>query len=169
MGDYKIIEAEYEHLEQIRDIMNYSILNSNYNFNFEAKTIEEIEDWYIEHENRNLPIMVCIDANNNIVTGWASLSPFRDFEAYNTTSEISVYVKEEYKQKGIGKNLIICIEEEGINKGLHSIVSVITGGNKASIELHKKMGYEIKGIFEEIGYKNKEFLDVVFMYKIIKK
>lgn len=160
-----IQKANKIHLEEIREITNYSILNSNYNFNFEPKTIKDIEDWYNEHEEKNLPIIVCLDNNN--VLGWASLSTFRSFQAYNTTSEVSVYVKEEYKQKGIGKKLMLAIEKEGKKCNLHSIVSVITGGNQASINLHKKMGYNIKGTFEEIGYKNDQFLDVIFMYKII--
>lgn len=163
-----IQSAQNSHLEQIKDIMNYSILNSNFNFNFQPKTIHDIELWYSEHQEKNLPIIVCLDNNNpQIVLGWASLSTFRDFQAYNTTSEISVYVRQDYQQKGIGKKLMLALEEEAKTCGLHSIVSVITGGNIPSINLHEKLGYSIKGTFEEIGYKNNTFLDVVFMYKLI--
>lgn len=159
----KIEKATEKHLKDIKDIMNYSIINSNFNFNFKPKTDLEIEEWYFEHINNNYPIIVCII--NDEVVGWASLSSFRSYQAYDKTAEVSVYVKNEHQKKGIGLYLLNQIENQ-TNK-FHSIVSVITAGNKASINLHKKVGYEYKCTFQEIGYKNNEFLDVVFLHKIL--
>ncbi|WP_250277447.1 GNAT family N-acetyltransferase [[Clostridium] colinum] len=160
-----IQKADEKHLKEINEITNYFIINTNFNFNFEPKTLEDTKKWYNEHIENNLPIIVCLIGQK--VVGWASLSKFRDYRGYDKTVEVSLYVKNEYKKMGIGSLLLEKIEYEARERGFHSIVSAITGGNEASINLHKKFGYDIKGIFEQIGYKNNTFLDVIFLYKIL--
>ncbi len=160
-----IKNAEKNHLEQINEITNYSIINTNFNFNFEPKTLEDTKKWYYEHIEKNFPIIVCL--MDNKVVGWASLSTFRDYRGYDKTVEVSVYVRNNYKRMGIGSLLLQKIEDEAKNRNFHAIVSVITGGNDASINLHKKFGYEVKCTFEQIGYKNNLYLDVIFLYKIL--
>ncbi|MFR4986903.1 MAG: N-acetyltransferase family protein [Lachnospirales bacterium] len=160
-----IKNASENHLNEINEITNYSIINTNFNFNFEPKTLEDTKKWYYEHMEKNFPIIVCLIDDK--VVGWASLSTFRDYRGYDKTVEVSLYVKNNYKRMGIGSLLLQKIEEEARNRKFNSIISVITGGNDASINLHKKFGYEIKGNFEKIGFKNNEFLDVLFLYKIL--
>ncbi|WP_317367579.1 N-acetyltransferase family protein [uncultured Tyzzerella sp.] len=160
-----IKNAEKNHLQQINEITNYSIINTNFNFNFEPKTLEDTKKWYYEHIEKNFPIIVCL--MDNKVVGWASLSTFRDYRGYDKTVEVSVYVRNNYKRMGIGSLLLQKIEDEAKNRNFHAIVSVITGGNDASINLHKKFGYEVKCTFEQIGYKNNLYLDVIFLYKIL--
>lgn len=159
----KIDNAKEKHLEEIKDIMNYSILNSNYNFNFKPKTSSDMQEWYNEHKIKNYPIIVCLIDEE--VVGWASLSSFRGYQAYDKTAEVSVYVKNIHQNKGIGLYLLNQLEKK--SEDFHSIVSVITGGNDASINLHKKAGYTYKCTFQQLGYKNNQFLDVVFMHKIL--
>ncbi len=161
----KIEKANESHLKEINEITNYSIINTNFNFNFEPKTLEETKKWYNEHIEKDFPIIVCI--LNDEVVGWASLSTFRDYRGYDKTVEVSLYVKNNYKRMGIGSLLLENIEKEAKAKKFHAVVSAITGGNDASINLHKKFGYEVKCVFEQIGYKNNTFLDVVFLYKIL--
>ncbi len=161
----KIENANETHLKEINEITNYSIVNTNFNFNFEPKTLEDTKKWYDEHIQKDFPIIVCL--LDNKVVGWASLSTFRDYRGYDKTVEVSLYVKNEYKRKGIGSLLLKNIEEEAKKRNFNAIVSAITGGNDASINLHKKFGYEVKCTFEKIGFKNDTFLDVVFLYKIL--
>ncbi len=160
-----IKNASENHLNEINEITNYSIINTNFNFNFEPKTLEDTKKWYYEHMEKNFPIIVCLIDDK--VVGWASLSTFRDYRGYDKTVEVSLYVKNNYKRMGIGSLLLQKIEEKARNRKFNSIISVITGGNDASINLHKKFGYEIKGTFEKIGFKNNDFLDVLFLYKIL--
>lgn len=160
-----IKNASENHLNEINEITNYSIINTNFNFNFEPKTLEDTKKWYYEHIEKNFPIIVCLIDDK--VVGWASLSTFRDYRGYDKTVEVSLYVKNNYKRMGIGSLLLQKIEEKARNRKFNSIISVITGGNDASINLHKKFGYKIKGTFEKIGFKNNDFLDVLFLYKIL--
>ena len=146
------------------EIVNYYIKNTNFNLDTE-RTIQDIEKWYIDNTNKNLPIIVCILEGN--VAGFASLSSFRLYKGYSKTAELSIYVDKAYQKRGIASALLKQIELKAKEIGIHAIVSVISFKNEPSINLHKKFNYQFKAIFEEIGYKNDEFLDVVFYYKIL--
>lgn len=163
--DIRFLEKKY--LNEIKNIVNYFITNTNDNLNFDVKTDEDMVIWFDKHAEKDFPVIVYIIDEK--VVGFASLYTFRDYKGYDKTTEISLYVKDDYKKMGIGSKLIQEIEKEGIKKGYHSIVSAITNTNIASINLHKKFGYIEKCKFEEIAYKNGECIDVVFLQKIIRK
>lgn len=163
----KIKKASRSDIIAINEITNYAIINSDFNLNSQAKTIRETSVWFDSHRNLNYPVIVaCID---DYVVGWASLSRFRDFSGYNQTAEVSVYVRKKYCRMGIGKALLKALESEAAERGFHCMVSVITATNRPSLRLHEKTGFSLAGTFKEVAFKNNEYLDVVFMTKIINK
>ena len=84
--------------------------------------------------------------------GYASLSVYRDNDAYAATVELSVYVDHEYRGRKIGDALmeeLLRIAKE--NGEVHAIISVITADNAASIRLHEKFGFQFCGITREVG------------------
>lgn len=166
MKNYEITKAKPVDIIAINEITNYAIINSDYNLNTQTKTIKDTSDWFNYHINNGYPI---ITANiDGYVVGWASLSKFRQFNGYNKTAEISVYVRDGYYRMGIGENMLKVLEEEARERGFHSLIAVITATNQPSINLHKKLNFEQSGTFKEIAFKNNKFLDVVFMSKILK-
>ena len=44
---------------------------------------------------------------------------------------------------------------------IHTVVSVITGGNEVSIKLHEKYGFTCCGVMHEVGYKLGAYRDIV--------
>ena len=83
--------------------------------------------------------------------GWASLSVYSDRCAYADTAELSVYVKESFRNSGIGKELMQAVLEEGKKAGLHTVISRIAGDNNISINLHHQFGFEDIGVMKEVG------------------
>lgn len=57
----------------------------------------------------------------------------------------AIYVKPEYRQKGIAKSLIVMAENWAKQKGLTQIASDTEIGNTASIDFHIKVGFEEAG------------------------
>lgn len=155
--------ASTKDLEEIKTIYNEAILNTIATFDTEEKSINDQKNWFEEHGSKN-PIIVA-EENGNIL-GWAALSKYSTRCAYSDTAEISLYVKNKYQNRGIGKKLIIGIIEEGEKTGLHVIIARITEGNKKSIYLHKLVGFEQVGIMKEVGMKFGKRLDVYLMQKI---
>ena len=155
--------AKPDDLSAITDIYNEAILTTDATFDTETKTIENQKEWFESHNSRN-PIMVS-ELDDQII-GWASLSKWSDRCAYSDTAEISVYIKDGYRGKGIGRQLIEKIIQAGKEVGLHTIISRITAGNDESIYLHEEFGFEHIGVMKEVGYKSGRLLDVVMMQKI---
>jgi len=52
--------------------------------------------------------------------GWTSLSKWSYRCAYSDTAEISIYVEEKHRGKGIGKRLMKEILDQGQKDGLHT-------------------------------------------------
>lgn len=161
----KIRKAKLKDLKQITEIYNEAILKTNATFDTKKKSLKEQKKWFEDHGQKN-PILVA--EKNGFIVGWASLSKWSDRCAYSETAEISLYVKEKYQGKGIGKNLMEAILKEGKKAGLHAIIARITEGNNLSIHLHEKFGFEHIGVMKEVGKKFGKRLDVYLMEKLYK-
>lgn len=159
----KIRRATTEDIPGITEIYNEAIITSDASFDTEPKTIKEQMKWFKEHGRKN-PIIVA-ETDGQIV-GWASLSKWSDRYAYENTAEISLYIRELFRNRGIGKVLMPAILIEGEKAGLHTIIARITSSNNVSIHLHKQCGFEYVGIMKEVGKKFGKLLDVCIMQKI---
>ncbi len=150
-------------LEAITEIYNEAILTTDATFDLEPKTVAEQKPWFDAHGPRN-PILVA--EVDGAVCGWASLSQWSTRCAYTDTAEISLYVKQAYHHRGIGKRLMEAVLVEGERVGLHTVLSRITSGNEVSIRLHQQFGFEHVGTMKEVGRKFDIMLDVCLMQKI---
>ena len=155
--------AKLSDLGAITDIYNEAILKTVATFDTQTKTLEEQKSWFAEHGPK-YPMIVA--EQDGIIVGWASLSMWSDRCAYSDTAEGSLYVKEEYQGKGIGRKLLEAIIEAGKKAGLHNVVARITEGNEASIHLCESVGFEYIGVMKEVGRKFGKLLDVNLMQKI---
>jgi len=158
-----IREAILPDLGAITEIYNEAILKTVATFDTQTKTVEEQKSWFAEHGSK-YPMLVA--EQDGYVVGWASLSMWSDRCAYSDTAEGSLYVKEEYQGKGIGRKLLEAIIRAGQKAGLHTVVARITGGNEASIHLCESVGFEHIGVMKEVGRKFGKLLDVNLMQKI---
>jgi L-amino acid N-acyltransferase len=155
----RIREAEVEDLPEMLAIYNYAIKNWTATFDLEEQTLDQRRIWFNLHGDEYPLIVAEVDGT---VAGYCSLSPFKDKKAYEKTVEISIYLSEAYHGFGIGKKLIEEIISRAEQLNYHTIIAVITGGNKASVKLHEKFGFEFAGCLKEVGYKFGEWLDVCY-------
>ena len=144
----------------IMEIYNEAVLSTSATFDTEPRTPEQQLAWWNKHK-QNHPILVAEE--NGKVIGWASLSPWSDRCAYDTTVELSVYVHKNHRGQGTGSKLLELITTEGKGCGNHTIISRITQGNESSIHIHEKAGYTNIGGMKEVGFKFGKFLDVHLM------
>lgn len=158
-----IRKATLDDLAAITEIYNQAILKTTATFDTEPKSLEEQKEWFENHSPK-YPVLVAEEDGK--VVGWASLSKWSDRCAYSDTAEISLYVAEKERGKGIGRKLLEAIILEGEKSGLHSIIARIAERNEMSIHLHHSMGFEHIGIMKEVGRKFGRLLDVYLMQKI---
>lgn len=155
--------AEPEDLAAITKIYNDAILNTVATFDTKTKTPEEQKEWLAAHDAKHPVLVAEIDGE---IVGWASLSRWSDRYAYSDTAEISVYVDEEKRGKGVGTALMDEVLRQGRSAGLHTVLARITSGNEISIRMHEKAGFEHIGVMREVGVKFGNLLDVHMMQKI---
>ena len=159
----KIRKATINDIPGITKIYNEAVQKTVATFDTEAKTIDEQKKWFQTHGSKN-PIIVA--EQDKKIVGWAALSKYSDKNAYSDFAEISLYVKSKKQGKGIGKQLIKKIVDEGEKAELHALIARITEGNKISIMLHESVGFQHVGILKEAGFKFGKRLDVYLMEKI---
>jgi len=161
----QIRKSTRDDLKAILDIYNEAVLNTTATFDTTARTFEQQLEWYENHK-ANHPVFVAEE--NNVVVGWASLSPYSDRCAYDTTVEVSVYIHADHRGKKIGSKLLEVITLEGQKVKNHTVISRITSDNLSSIHIHEKIGYRHVGTLKEVGVKFGKLLDVEIMQYLYK-
>ncbi|MCJ7605227.1 MAG: N-acetyltransferase family protein [Dehalococcoidales bacterium] len=164
MNNLSIRPAAIKDLHAITDIYNHAILNTVAAFDLEPKTLEEQRAWF-EHHGEKHPVLVAVEGN--AVIGWAALSEWSDRQAYAGTAEVSLYIREDSRGKGIGRALGEAIIQAGREAGLHLLIARIAEGNDISIHITESFGFEHIGVMKEAGRKFGRLLDVFMMQKIL--
>lgn len=151
--------AEEKDMPELLKIYNYEVEHGLATFDLNPKTMEERLVWFREHNVGNHPLIVAKEDGKAV--GYASLSSYRPKEAYAATVELSVYIDRDYRRRGIAGELAYAIIEMAKERDdIHTVISVITGGNEASIRLHERLGFIHCGTIREVGVKFGKMLDI---------
>jgi phosphinothricin acetyltransferase len=159
----KIRKAEIKDIEEIKNIYNKAIVETVATFDTVEKSSEDMKKWFEAHGSK-YPIVVS-EIDDEIV-GWAALSSYSTRCAYSDTTELSLYIKEDFQGQGIGNKLMTSVLEEGKKAGIRAILARITDGNEISIKLHEKHGFFHVGVLKKVGKKFGKILDVYLMEKV---
>ena len=162
--DIHIRIAALPDLEAITEIYNEAILTTTATFDTEPKSASDRREWFRAHDDRH-PILVAVVDQK--VIGWASISQWSDRKAYDGTGETSVYVKSEYRGKGVGHRLMQGTITEAIRLNFHTLIARIAEGSQESLHLHRHYGYADVGTLKEVGRKFGKHLDVHILQRIL--
>ena len=139
-------------------IYNYEVINGVATLDLEPRTLEEWHEWYNAHSDEHHPIIV--GTIDDVVVGYASLSPYRLKDAFKSTVELSIYIHKDYRGQGVATQLMERILEMAKEDTmLHNVVSVITAGNEGSTKLHNRFGFTYCGLTPEVGFKHGKYQD----------
>ena len=94
------------------------------------------------------------------IVGFASAGPFRERAAYRWTAEMSIYVAERARLRGVGRALGEALLERLRAGGYHSAMGVVALPNSASEGLLRALGFRPAGLLREAGYKLGRWWDV---------
>ena len=110
-------------------------------------------------------VYLVAEADPDIV-GYAYVTAYRSRPAYRFTVENSVYVREGYEGRGIGTRLMQALLAACEQRPFRQMIAVIgDSANRASIELHSRLGFRMIGTFRSVGFKFGRWLDTVHMQK----
>lgn len=160
----QIRDAVLHDLPAMLAIYNHAIRNLIATFDLEEQSLEQREVWFHQH-GHNYPLIVA--ESEGIVVGYSCLSSFRAKPAYARSTELSIYIAENQRGKGIGTALMAEILRRAEQLEYHTVISGITGGNEASVRLHENFGFVFVGKFQEVGFKFGEWQDVHFYQRML--
>ncbi len=163
--------AEVQDVPRIAEIYNQAILRTTATFDIEPKSEEVMRAWLAHHDARHPVLVASVDTGGSAVgreqvIGWSSLSRWSERSAYDGTVEISLYVDEAYRGRGVGTRLFARAVEFARDEQYHVIVSRIAGDNDVSLRLHDRFGFSFIGTMREVGLKFGRLLDV-HLYQLL--
>jgi L-amino acid N-acyltransferase YncA len=164
--DIKIRKAVIEDVPQILDIVNFSILHTTANYNYDIQSLETQLKWFEDKQSKKYPVIVA-DFQGKAI-GFGTYGMFREKIGYQFTVEHSVYVDNSFIGKGIGGLLLAELIALARHEGYHAMIGGIDAENSGSIAFHKKFGFIENGILKEVGFKFGKWLDLLFMQLILK-
>jgi L-amino acid N-acyltransferase YncA len=144
---YMIDQMRASDWEQVREIYLEGIRSENSTFETDAPTWEK---W----DENHLPFARLVMRDEGTVLGWAALSPVSKRAVYRGVGEVTVYVTQTARGKGIGRALLQALIVESEKNGIWTLQASIFPENTASIELHLRCGFREVGRRERIAMLN---------------
>jgi phosphinothricin acetyltransferase len=144
---------------QIAEIYTYYIQNTHHTFETVPLSKDEMQD-RINKVTEDYPYLVAEEDGQ--ILGYAYATQFRLRQAYEFAAEVSIYVRNGAKQRGIGTWLYEQMFEELAESDVHAIIAAISLPNDPSIRFHEKLGFSKVGHFREVGYKLGRWIDVAY-------
>lgn len=94
---------------------------------------------------------------------WHGESFKADRSLFCSTAEVTVLLHRDHRRKGYAKELLQAIIAKATSDGLKNLIASISGDNSASLALFEKLGFKRVGVFEQVGWRNDTWLDLVQM------
>jgi phosphinothricin acetyltransferase len=140
----KVVKLQEGHWPAVAQIYKDGIATGLATF---ETTVPSWENWDKAHTQHSRLVVVEKDR----VLGWAALSAVSSRCVYEGVAEVSVYVSTEARNKGVGKLALFSLISESEKNGIWTLQAGIFPQNKASIQLHQKLGFRLIGERERIG------------------
>lgn len=131
--------------------------DTHVSFETEPPDADEMER-RVRGTTTRLPWLVCERGGG--VVGYAYASPHGDRPGYRWAVDVSVYVDERWRRRGVARGLYESLFSVLRRQGFANAYAVIALPNRPSVELHEALGFERVGVYENVGYKNGEWRDV---------
>jgi phosphinothricin acetyltransferase len=87
------------------------------------------------------------------VVGYAYAARHRERAAYRWSVDLSAYVGEAWRGRGVGRALYDTLLDRLREQGFVNAYAGVTEPNPASIALHRAVGMEVIGTFDRVGWK----------------
>ncbi|MPZ48747.1 MAG: GNAT family N-acetyltransferase [Dehalococcoidia bacterium] len=112
-------------------------------------SVESKLSWFRAHTPDRRPLWI-LDEDGTIAA-WLSFNDFYGRPAYHPTAEISVYVAEAYRRRGLGRQLL----DEAIRRApdlrLKTLLAIVFAHNEPSLRLLEGAGFQRWGFLPAVA------------------
>jgi phosphinothricin acetyltransferase len=133
-------QATREDLPAIVDIYNATIPSRLVTADLEPVSIESRIEWFEQHKPDFRPLWVA--ERDGQLAGWLSFSTFYGRPAYNKSAELSIYVGESFRNRGLGSYFVEQAISHAPSIRVDRLIGFVFGHNHPSLKLFEKFGFE---------------------------
>ncbi len=132
--------AQQSNLKSIVETYNSTVSSRLVTADLEPVSIESKQAWFDAHSPNHRPLwIVKVDEN---YAGWMSFNSFYGRPAYDGTVEVSIYLEESARGKGLGKACLLKAFEQCNELDIKTLLGFIFDHNEPSLNLFYNMGFE---------------------------
>jgi L-amino acid N-acyltransferase YncA len=143
-SDFHLAPMTAEHWEGVRAVYLEGIATGQATFETEAPAWEAWDGSHLRHSR-----LVAVAGGE--VAGWAALSRVSDRCVYGGVAEVSVYVGESFRGRGLGRALLAALVGSSEREGVWTLQAGVFPENVASVRVHESCGFRVVGRRERIG------------------
>lgn len=159
-------DAKAGDIAALHAIYSHHVLHGLGTFDEVPPALSDFEEKWRASVSHELSWLVAID--DGAVVGFAYASLFRPRRGYRYTVEDSVYIRDDYRKRGVGSALLWPLLARCEALGVRQVVAVIgDSGNTGSIRLHAKHGFRQAGTVAGAGFKFGRWVDIVLMQRAL--
>jgi phosphinothricin acetyltransferase len=103
------------------------------------------------------------------VSGWAALSPVSARAVYAGVAEVSVYVAQSQRERGLGRQLLEALIAASEAIGIWSLQAAMFPENAGSVALHRRCGFRAVGRRERIARLDGRWRDTILLERRSRK
>jgi phosphinothricin acetyltransferase len=156
-----IRDASEADLPAIIEIYNAAIRGRVSTAQLDEVSVEQRLPWFHEHSPESHPLWVA--ELDGAIAGWFSFHSYIKRAAYGGTAEVSVYVNEKSRRRGVGKALLEKAIADSPRLKLTGLIGNIFAHNTSSLRLFQRMGFERWGFLPRVARVDGIERDLVVM------
>jgi phosphinothricin acetyltransferase len=153
------MRAEMEGLEQIIEIYNQGIEDRIATLETSRKKSEDMLDWFSHRKPEHL-IFTALDGD--LVVGWGATNSYKIRKSYNDVGELSLYVRREWRGRGVGRLLLEALTGEAKRSSPKLLIYTFSF-NALGQSLYRSASSREVGIFNKQGKIDGRWVDVMAM------
>lgn len=132
--------AKQTDLSKIVSTYNSTVASRLVTADLEPVTVESKQEWFDAHSSNRRPLWI-IEVDG-VYSGWMSFNSFYGRPAYDGTVEVSIYLEEKARGKGLGKTCLQKAFDSCKELNIKTLLGFIFDHNEPSLQLFYKMGFE---------------------------
>lgn len=150
-------------LAAVTALYGREVLGGTATFELEPPSLDEMTARFAAVRDKGLPWLTA--ELDGAFAGYAYASPFRPRPAYRYGVEVSIYVEEAARGRGVATALLSVLIDRVRALGLRHLIAAISDSatSAASIALHARQGFRPAGRYVQVGWKHDRWLDVALM------
>lgn len=149
----------------ILEIINDSILHTSHNYDYDPKSLKEIQSLFADKLAAGLPVLV--GEIEGEICGYATYGVFRAKPGYRKTLEHSIYLSSKAQGKGLGTQMMKQLIEIAYSQGYHVMIAGMDSENIGSFRFHERLGFKEVARIPEVAFKFNKWLCLVLMQLIL--